>query len=131
MCGVLWSVAIDRWNCVHVCLCLSLCGVDPDVSWSRSRTEAAALASKVKALESPHAGFRSGAARSVNVNILPNNQNARLATGGGAKPIPPDKFKSNILKGATCRGRRRVDEIVRAVHRDTRAYCNTNCSAVQ
>ncbi|XP_043224843.1 band 4.1-like protein 5 isoform X1 [Amphibalanus amphitrite] len=59
--------------------------------------EAAALASKVKALESPHAGFRSGV-RNVNVNILANNQNSKLAAGGGAKPIPPDKFKSNILK---------------------------------
>ena len=52
----------------------------------------------MKALESPRAGFRSGL-RSVNVNILPNNQNSRLATGATAKPIPPDNFKSNILKG--------------------------------
>ena len=73
-------------------------------------TEAAALANKVKALESPHAGFRSGV-RSVNVNILPNNQNTKLATGATAKPIPPDNFKSNILKGTLRGGGRRRGEV--------------------
>lgn len=63
-----------------------------------SPAEAAALANKVKSLESPKAGFRP-AGRSLNVNVLPNNQNTKLASGGVAKPIPPDKFKSNILKG--------------------------------
>ncbi|XP_035206396.1 band 4.1-like protein 5 [Stegodyphus dumicola] len=81
---------------------LSCCAKNIDSTTNLS--EAEVLACKLKALDSSPSKLRKGllpksggcSSSLKDVNILPNNQ--MLPSSGGAKPIPLDQMKCNILK---------------------------------